>query len=66
MWGVGCILAEMINCTYGKTKFKTRAVFPGNSCFPLSPTEESKDHTQSNNLVSKHDQLKLILELLGK
>ena len=65
MWGLGCILAEMINCAYNKTKFQTRAMFAGTSCFPLSPCEEAKG-TDKVNLVSKRDQLKQILDIIGK
>jgi len=42
MWGIGCVLAEMLNCCHSKTRFKTRAFFPGTSCYPLSPCKESQ------------------------
>ena len=66
MLGIGCILAEMLNCSYNKDRFKSRAFFPGTSSYPLSPCKESKDNKDLNvNVIENTDQLKLILENLG-
>jgi mitogen-activated protein kinase 1/3 len=66
IWGLGCILAELISCTY-KERGPHHQLFPGTSCFPLSPCEESKkNENQSLNIISRNDQLKKILEVLGK
>ena len=73
IWGIGCIIAELIRCSkpyqehdekWSKNK---RYLFPGSSCFPLSPRKGSKDHgSSSRKLVSSRDQLKLILNMLGR
>ena len=42
MWGSGCILAEMITCTYKSKDITKRFLFGGTSCFPLSPCDEMK------------------------
>ena len=70
IWSTGCILSEMISCT---EQYKANGVSPndrflftGTSCFPLSPCEKMKSSsTQKKNIVSKNDQLKVILEILG-
>ena len=70
MWSLGCVLAEMLHCT---TEYKNsrqpekRFFIPGTSCFPLSPCAEMlESKRQDVNIVSNHDQLKMILEKLGK
>jgi hypothetical protein len=42
-----------------------RFLFPGSSCFPLSPCEKMKNSKSDKNIVSKQDQLKVILEIMG-
>ena len=37
MWSLGCILAEMLHCTYKDRVIKERFMFAGTSSFPLSP-----------------------------
>lgn len=74
IWSLGCILSEMLYSTevYKKDsrkdyKGKNKYLFPGLSCYPLSPCKEmidSKD--QDVNIISDQDQLKLILDRLGK
>lgn len=65
------MLAEMLYCcTSNKNRLKRdindRFLFQGNSCFPLSPCEEMKESQENEvNIVSKSDQLKLILEVIG-
>jgi mitogen-activated protein kinase 1/3 len=64
MWSVGCIYAELLGMLEG-TRFEDRGpLFPGQSCFPLSPDRKHKDdfkyHTRG-----KHDQLSMIFALLG-
>ena len=43
MWSLGCVLAEMIKCTetYRSTMehVDKRFIFPGSSCFPLTPSK---------------------------
>jgi len=64
VWSVGCIYAELIGMLDG-TKTEDRGpLFPGSSCFPLSPDHKHKTdykyHTRG-----KHDQLNMIFNLLG-
>lgn len=77
MWGLGCILAEMLFCANankaaalginqkqaGKVEEK-RYLFPGLSCYPLSPCDHKKPGSDIW-AVGKRDQLRLILEKLG-
>eukprot|EP00419_Tripos_fusus_P059012 CAMPEP_0172929850 /NCGR_PEP_ID=MMETSP1075-20121228/218693_1 /TAXON_ID=2916 /ORGANISM="Ceratium fusus, Strain PA161109" /LENGTH=439 /DNA_ID=CAMNT_0013791155 /DNA_START=1 /DNA_END=1321 /DNA_ORIENTATION=- len=64
VWSVGCIFAELLGMLEG-TKIQDRGpLFPGSSCFPLSPDHKHKTdykyHTRG-----KHDQLNMIFNLLG-
>jgi mitogen-activated protein kinase 1/3 len=64
VWSVGCIYAELLGMLEG-TKIHDRGpLFPGSSCFPLSPDHKHKTdykyHTRG-----KHDQLNMIFNLLG-
>jgi mitogen-activated protein kinase 1/3 len=64
IWSVGCIYAELLGMLEG-TKHEDRGpLFPGSSCFPLSPDHKHKTdykyHTRG-----KHDQLNMIFNLLG-
>ena len=70
MWSTGCILSEMISCTQqyqaNGVSSSDRFLFPGTSCFPLSPCEKMKNSAnKKKNIVSKNDQLKVILEIMG-
>ena len=42
MWSVGCILAQLL-LSINSDRSKSKAIFRGNSCFPLSPY--SSKHT---------------------
>lgn len=61
IWSMGCILAEMIHSsmTYQGTDKNqdNRFLFPGTSCFPLSPCEEMQEQADSQqvNIVSQND-----------
>jgi len=64
IWSVGCIYAELLGMLEG-TKTQDRGpLFPGSSCFPLSPDHKHKTdykyHTRG-----KHDQLNMIFNLIG-
>ena len=66
IWALGCVLAEIIQATYREREMKNRFLFPGTSCFPLSPCEQMKKSIdKSVNIVSSSDQLKKILQILG-
>ena len=55
-WGIGCILGEMLWFAMknaGRNTTKDRTVFPGTSCFPLSPCDEMQAAGDSaENIVS--------------
>jgi len=65
-WSVGCIFAEMLNMIKENQPYHSdRApLFPGSSCFPLSPDQKHKSdykfHTRGNR-----DQLNMIFGVLG-
>jgi len=64
MWSVGCIFGELLqmqkdNCS---TVWKRGPLFPGDSCFPLSPKRSKK----KNAIYQSHfDQIRVIFEVLG-
>jgi mitogen-activated protein kinase 1/3 len=65
IWSLGCILHEMIKVIGNKNMEPIdRILFPGKSCFPLSPCEKKRN--QGSNLITSSDQMKLILKYLGK
>lgn len=53
IWGVGCILAELFQKTEehlrDTTTIKNEALFPGKSCFPLSPDKNMKKKKNGKN-----------------
>ena len=71
MWSIGCIMFEMLRCCEDKyqklpdtKKYMDRVLFPGNSCFPLSPCTKTKMTGDSKNarVIAKNDQLKLTIQ----
>lgn len=80
MWSFGCILYELIMYLLHQkqdpkdfdTKFQdVRFLFQGDSCFPLSPQNKNKgektekEDKKKAHVVSKHDQIKVILRNIG-
>ena len=75
LWSVGCIIYELIQYVQHTdhetfpTEFKTkRHAFQGDSCFPLSPCEKIQKkgmNTSGKMIVSRNDQLKIIINKLG-
>lgn len=64
IWSVGCIYAELLGMLEG-TKVQDRGpLFPGSSCFPLSPDHKHKTDYKYHSR-GKHDQLNMIFNLLG-
>lgn len=63
IWSVGWIFAELLTMLKenAKSQFERKPLFPGTSCFPLSPTA-SKNKEKG---VSKEDQLWVIIDKLG-
>lgn len=76
IWALGNVIAEMMICVNKQqnNKLDNRVLFPGTSCFPLTPCEEQKRAAKKAkttgekqiNIVTETDQLKVILDLQGK
>lgn len=53
IWGVGCIMAELLQKTdshqLDDNTLKNQALFPGKSCFPLSPEKRSESNGNSSS-----------------
>lgn len=64
VWSVGCIYAELLQMLEGCHHEDRGPLFPGSSCYPLSPDRrhrhDSKFHTRGST-----DQLNVIFDLLG-
>jgi len=64
VWSVGCIHAELLGMLEG-IKVQDRApLFPGSSCFPLSPDNKHKTDYK-HHTRGKQEQLNMIFNLLG-
>jgi serine/threonine protein kinase len=68
VWSVGCVLSEVFQKTVIPSN-KIQALFPGDSCYPLSPYIEGQKHKEGNQepeeaLVSADDQMITILRSL--
>jgi mitogen-activated protein kinase 1/3 len=66
VWSLGCVIAEL--CGMLKENFSTfmdrSPLFPGNSCFPLSPDHHTKVR-RAGFPSSNSDQLNIIFEVIG-
>ena len=69
IWGVGCIIAELLQKTPSHSQdhnaIKNEPLFPGKSCFPLSPDKHAKKSPLKKYPVSEKDQLNVVMEVLG-
>jgi len=62
IWSAGCIYAELIQMEEGGKRVHDRGpLFPGSSCYPLSPDRKSHGHRGRQ----EHDQLNVIFDVLG-
>jgi len=61
LWSVGCIYAELLGMLDGTNLQDRGPLFPGTSCFPLSPDSKHK----SDKSRANHDQLSIIFNILG-
>lgn len=68
IWSTGCILSELVYCQSeyqqgaNPPPVEHRHLFRGDSCFPLSPAETIGNQESH---VSKNDQMKVIIQMLG-
>ncbi len=66
MWSIGCIFAELLGMMKesAPTYMDRKPLFPGKSCFPLSPDKNVKEERKGFPF-SKNDQLAVIFEVIG-
>ena len=72
IWSAGCIFAELLICVLSdkKLKDKEKIIFPGASCYPLSPKQKIVSSNQAEDPdedigISSRDQLKYICRVIG-
>ncbi|CDW81215.1 UNKNOWN [Stylonychia lemnae] len=66
MWSIGCIFAELLNMMKenAPTFMDRKPLFPGKSCFPLSPDKNPQEQRKGFP-HSSTDQLAVIFEVIG-
>lgn len=64
MWSVGCIYAELLQMLEGTHHEDRGPLFPGSSCYPLSPDRKHRKDPRFHTRGST-DQLNVIFDLLG-
>jgi len=64
VWSVGCIYAELLGMLEGTMLQDRGPLFPGSSCYPLSPHHRHRTDC-TYHVREKHDQLNMIFDLLG-
>ena len=70
MWSVGCIFAELLSMMKENfpDPFSREPLFPGKSCYPLSPGTElinPSNQSTSKEEREKGDQLSIIFQVIG-
>jgi mitogen-activated protein kinase 1/3 len=66
VWSIGCIFAELLSMmkTNSSTFIDRKPLFPGKSCFPLSPAKDMSE--QRNGFpFNTNDQLAVIFNVIG-
>ena len=66
IWAVGCIFAELLGMMRenAPTFMDRQPLFPGKSCFPLSPAKQPTEQRQGFPF-SSNDQLAIIFQIIG-
>ena len=66
IWSVGCIFAELLGMMKesAATYVDRKPLFPGRSCFPLSPDSSAKQDKHGFP-INKNDQLSIIFQVIG-
>lgn len=69
VWSLGCIFGELMtllkdNCF---NPYERKPLFPGKSCFPLSPPKDQSNLVKNNHgyPVDSRDQLNVIFDVIG-
>jgi mitogen-activated protein kinase 1/3 len=71
-WSAGCIFGECLSFTNayvkkGGREIQKRVLFPGSSCFPISPCQRYEESCESDTTrISENDQLIKIFDQLGR
>jgi mitogen-activated protein kinase 1/3 len=67
MWSVGCIFAELLSMVreHASNYTERKPIFPGKSCFPLSPDKSGRSSNVNGYPSSATDQLYVIFQVLG-
>lgn len=68
IWSIGCVFAELLGMMkeHAPTYLDRKPLFPGKSCFPLSPDKKGKSKKKVNGFpISGTDQLGTIFHVLG-
>ena len=68
IWSAGCCLAQLVRAIQKSNDVNDlhlKPLFPGTSCFPVSPCSKMRENKGSNNIIGKNDQLKIILQTVG-
>lgn len=67
IWSVGCIFAELLSMMREnfESVWERQPLFPGNSCYNLSPGQEQEDMKEWEDKKMKGDQLTKIFEVIG-
>ena len=68
IWSIGCILAELLSMLRENVPHyqDRKALFPGQSCYPLSPVRGGAQKTSGGYPSDdQYDQLGLIIDVLG-
>jgi len=66
IWGVGCVFGELLQMIKGnRPLYEERyPLFPGTSCFPLSP-QLKPDGSDANHYLQQGEQMIMICKVLG-
>lgn len=64
VWSVGCVYAELLGMLDGTQLMDRGPLFPGSSCFPLSPDRKHKSDYKYH-AQGKHDMLNKIFDYIG-
>ena len=66
VWSVGCVVAELLGMMKenAATYLDRKPLFPGKSCFPLSPDKHPQEK-RNGFPFSSNDQLNVIFDVLG-
>lgn len=66
VWSIGCIFAELLSMmkTNAATFIDRKPLFPGKSCFPLSPAKETTEQRNGFPFAAS-DQLAVIFNVIG-